>query len=67
MLYKKIRDALSNNDVESLTLNLINNQFVEITNYDSWHSDKNYLYITEPKSNIVLLQYVVNINVNFKK
>ncbi|WAE41333.1 hypothetical protein LQ944_02695 [Staphylococcus pasteuri] len=66
MLYKLIQEALSEDNVESLTLNLINNKTVEISNYNKYKSDKYYLYITEPQISIVVLQHVVNVEVNLK-
>ncbi|MBC3135025.1 hypothetical protein [Staphylococcus warneri] len=66
MLYKLIQEALSEDNVESLTLNLINNKTVEISNYNKYKSDEYYLYITEPQISIVVLQHVVNVEVNLK-
>lgn len=66
MLYKLIQDALSERSVESLTLNLINNQTVELSDYNEFMSGEFYLYITEPQISIVVLKHVVNVQVNLK-
>ncbi|MBY6737397.1 hypothetical protein [Staphylococcus aureus] len=66
MLYKLIQEALSEDNVESLTLNLINNQTIEISDYNKYKSDTFFLYIIEPQISIVVLQHVVNVEVHLK-
>ncbi|MBO0373381.1 hypothetical protein [Staphylococcus hominis] len=66
MLYKLIKDALSEDNVESLTLNLVNNQTIEVSDYNKYTSDKFYLYVVKPQVNIVVLQHVVSVDVNLK-
>ncbi|PNZ31303.1 Uncharacterised protein [Staphylococcus petrasii] len=66
MLYNLIKEALSEDNVESLTLNLINDQTIEISDYNKYKSDKFFLYVTEPQISIVVLQHVVNVEVNLK-
>ncbi|PCF76860.1 hypothetical protein B4W73_03620 [Staphylococcus delphini] len=66
MLYKLIQEALSEDNVESLTLNLINNQTIEISDYNKYKSDKFFLYVIEPQISIVILQHVVNVEVHLK-
>lgn len=66
MLYELIQEALSEDNVESLTLNIINGQAVEISDYNKYKSDKFFLYVTEPQISIVVLQHVVNVGVNLK-
>ncbi len=66
MLYKLIQEALSEDNVESLTLNLINNQTIEISDYNKYKSDTFFLYVIEPQISIVVLQHVVNVEVHLK-
>lgn len=66
MLYKMIKDTLSRDNVESLTLNLSNQQSIEVIDYNKYKSDDYYLFVVEPQINIVSLKHVINIDVNLK-
>ncbi|MFI3546898.1 hypothetical protein V5G65_12640 [Mammaliicoccus sciuri] len=66
MLYKLIQESLSEENIESLTLNLVNNQAVNVSEYNESKSDKFNLFVIEPLMNIVVLKYVVSIEINYK-
>lgn len=66
MLYKLIQESLSEENIESLTLNLVNNQAVNVSEYNESKSDEFNLFVIEPLINIVVLKYVVSIEINYK-